>query len=78
VALVLLVRRMPPLYRALVDAGVACALAWGTIAMLVYLVRGLSGRQMPVPADVVEEGARDAAQAVPLSGCLAAKPKAKR
>lgn len=67
VALVLLVRQLPPLYRAIVDGGVACALAWGTIAMVVYLIRGLSGRPMPVPPDVVEESALDTAAGMPLS-----------
>ena len=52
VALVLLVRLLPPTYRALVDAGVGSALLWGTGSILVYAVQALRGRPMPVAPDV--------------------------
>jgi hypothetical protein len=70
VALVMLVRRLPPIYRAIVDGGVACALAWGTLAMLVYLVRGLAGASMPISADLPEGAAAAprAAGEVPVPG----------
>jgi hypothetical protein len=55
VALILLVRRMPPPYRAIVDAGVAFALAWGAVSIVIFLVRGLAGRPPGLPADVPEE-----------------------
>ncbi|WP_437807015.1 hypothetical protein [Sorangium sp. So ce1078] len=58
VALILLVRQMSPPYRAIVDAGVAFALAWGTASILVYLARGLAGRPPGIPADVPEEALR--------------------
>lgn len=51
VVIVLLVRLLPPLYRALVDVGVASALVWGLVSMVVYSVLALRGRPMPVPAD---------------------------
>jgi hypothetical protein len=49
---ILLVRALPPVHRAIIDAGVVCALAWGTAVMLVLFVRGLRGAPMPVPPDV--------------------------
>jgi hypothetical protein len=52
VALVILVRYLPPVHRALVDAGVGCALTWGLVSMGVYSVLALRGRPMPVPADI--------------------------
>ncbi|WP_437596023.1 hypothetical protein WMF28_25890 [Sorangium sp. So ce590] len=58
VALILLVRQMSPPYRAIVDAGVAFALAWGTVSILVYLARGLAGRPLGIPADVPEDALR--------------------
>lgn len=58
VALILLVRQMSPPYRAIVDAGVALALAWGTVSILVYLARGLAGRPPGTPADVPEDALR--------------------
>ncbi|WP_437964215.1 hypothetical protein WMF04_31445 [Sorangium sp. So ce260] len=58
VALILLVRQMSPPYRAIVDAGVAFALAWGTASILVYLARGLAGRPPAIAADVPEEALR--------------------
>jgi hypothetical protein len=67
VGVVLLVRALPPVWRALIDAGVALALAWGTIVMVVYFVRGLAGHPMPVgpdlPEDDVARGARTASSA---------------
>ncbi|CAN95351.1 hypothetical protein sce5188 [Sorangium cellulosum So ce56] len=58
VAVIVLVRQMPPPYRGIVDAGVAFALAWGTASILVCLARGLAGRPPDVPADVPEEALR--------------------
>lgn len=55
VGIILLVRVMPPAYRAIIDGGVVCALAWGTGVMLVYFVRALAGHAMPVPPDVPDE-----------------------
>lgn len=55
VTLVLLVRLLPPVYRAIVDIGVALALTWGTAAILAFLVRALMGRPLPVLPDVPEE-----------------------
>lgn len=55
VSVVLLVRGLPPVYRALVDAGVGCALVWGMTSMGVYSVLALRGKAMPVAADVPEE-----------------------
>lgn len=54
VAIILLVRMLPPVYRGIVDVGVACALTWGTVSILVYLVRGLAGAPMPVDPDLPE------------------------
>jgi hypothetical protein len=51
VGLILLVRLLPPLHRALVDLGVGCALVWGLTSMVVYSVLALRGRPMPVPAE---------------------------
>lgn len=63
VAVVLLVRALPPVWRALIDAGVAIALAWGTVVMLVYFVRGLAGHPIPVPPDLPEDDVARGAQA---------------
>ena len=57
VGIILLVRTLPPIYRALVDAGVVCALTWGTGVMIVLFARGLAGKPMPVPPDVPGEEA---------------------
>ncbi|MGK4003485.1 hypothetical protein WMF31_12720 [Sorangium sp. So ce1036] len=58
VALILLVRQMPPPYRAIVDAGVALALAWGTISILVFLAQALAGRPPGVAPEVPGEAPR--------------------
>ncbi|AUX24338.1 hypothetical protein SOCEGT47_048750 [Sorangium cellulosum] len=58
VALILLVRQMPPPYRAIVDAGVALALAWGTISILVFLAQALAGRPPGVSPEVPDEAPR--------------------
>lgn len=55
VAVILLVRSFPPVWRALIDAGVALALAWGTAVMIIYFVRGLAGHPMPVGPDLPGE-----------------------
>jgi hypothetical protein len=52
VSVILLVRLLPPVYRAIIDGGVACALAWGSLVMIVYFFRRLRGEEMPVPPDV--------------------------
>lgn len=57
VSVILLVRLLPPVYRAIIDGGVACALAWGTGVMLVYFVKGLRGAKIPIDPDVPEEQA---------------------
>jgi hypothetical protein len=62
VGIILLVRAMPPVYRAIVDAGVVCALTWGTLVMIVLFVRGLWGAPMQVPLDLPSEDAPTAAQ----------------
>lgn len=67
VALILLVRQMPPPYRAIVDAGVAFALAWGAVSILVCLARGLAGRPLGISADVPEEPRRAAIDAEHLA-----------
>jgi hypothetical protein len=54
VTIIILVRHLPPVYRAIIDAGVACALAWGTIVMIVCFFQRLGGAEMPVPPDVPE------------------------
>ncbi|WP_437499125.1 hypothetical protein [Sorangium sp. So ce1099] len=67
VALILLVRQMSPPYRAIVDAGVAFALGWGTVAILVDMARGLAGRPLGIAPDVPEEAPRPAASAEQLA-----------
>ncbi|WP_437302906.1 hypothetical protein [Sorangium sp. So ce388] len=67
VALILLVRQMSPPYRAIVDAGVAFALAWGTVAILVDMARGLAGRPLGIAPDVPEEAPRPAVSAEQLA-----------
>lgn len=52
VAVVVVVKQLDQPYRGIIDGGVALALAWGTVAILVHLVRGLAGRPMPVPPDL--------------------------
>lgn len=67
VALILLVRQMPPPYRAIVDAGVAFALAWGTISILVFLAQALAGRPLGVSPEVPDEAPRPAGHAGELA-----------
>ncbi|XXX72885.1 hypothetical protein WMF30_35075 [Sorangium sp. So ce134] len=67
VALILLVRQMSPPYRAIVDAGVAFALAWGTASMLVYLALGLAGRPPGISADIPEDALRAGGDAEQLA-----------
>ncbi|WP_437274915.1 hypothetical protein WME90_27095 [Sorangium sp. So ce375] len=76
VALILLVRQMPPPYRAIVDAGVAFALAWGAASILVCLARGLAGRPLGLSPEVPEEAARRlvATDEVPRSPARAGGP----
>lgn len=71
VAVILLVRALPPVWRALIDAGVATALAWGTIVMIVYFVKGLAGHPIPISPDLPGEDEARRAQAAPESGSAA-------
>ncbi len=48
VALVILVRSFPQPWRGIVDGGVVIGLAWGTIAIVVFYVRGLLGNPPPI------------------------------
>jgi len=60
VALVIAVHQLDQPWRGVVDTGVVAGLLWGEIAILVFFVRALSGRSLPVPPDVPGE-ARPAA-----------------
>lgn len=51
VTVVLIVRHLPPTYRALVDVGVGLALSWGLASICVYSIQALRGKAMPVAAD---------------------------
>jgi hypothetical protein len=48
VTLVTIVRGFPQPWRGIVDAGVIVGLTWGVAAIVVFAVRGLSGRSLPV------------------------------
>ncbi|WP_437669780.1 hypothetical protein [Sorangium sp. So ce131] len=76
VALIVLVRQMSPPYRAIVDAGVAFALAWGTTSILVFLARGLANRPPGVSPEVPEEATSpaEAAQALAHPSAQAGNP----
>ena len=65
VGIILLVRAMPPIYRAIIDAGVVVALTWGTAATLVLYVRALLGTAPAIPLDLPEEAAPSAARLSP-------------
>jgi hypothetical protein len=54
VGLVVAVRQLDQPWRGIVDGGVVLGLSWGLVAMLVYLVLGLMGRELPVPPDLPE------------------------
>lgn len=56
VALVLAVRQLDQPWRGIIDGGVVVGLAWGLVAMIVYLVLGLAGRPLPVPPDLPASG----------------------
>lgn len=59
VSIIVLVRALPPVWRAMIDAGVVCALSWGSVAMLIYLVRALRGNPPEIPLDLPgEEGSK--------------------
>jgi hypothetical protein len=66
VAIILLVRAMPPIYRAIIDAGVVVALTWGTIALIVLYVRALLGTPPTIALDLPSEAVPAAATA---AGC---------
>ncbi len=68
VAVILLVRALPPVWRGLIDAGVALALAWGTAVMLIYFGKALSGHPMPVGPDLPGEDVARAARPAASSG----------
>jgi hypothetical protein len=68
VAVILLVRALPPVWRALIDAGVALALAWGTAVMIAYFAKGLAGHPMPVGPDLPGEDVARAARPAASSG----------
>lgn len=53
VGVVLFVRQLPPVTRAIIDVGVGCALVWGALSLVVYAIRALRGRAMPVPAETI-------------------------
>ena len=55
VSVIVAVRYVPPIYRGIIDGGVACALAWGTVVMIINFFQRLRGVEMPVPPDVPEE-----------------------
>jgi hypothetical protein len=52
--LVLIVRMLDQPWRGIIDAGVVVGLSWGTISILVFAIRALMGRPMPVPPDLPE------------------------
>ena len=52
--LVLVVRMLDQPWRGIVDAGVVVGLSWGTISMIVFWIRALAGKPMPVPPDLPE------------------------
>ena len=68
VAVILLVRALPPVWRALIDAGVALALAWGTAVMIVYFVRGLAGPPIPIGPDLPGEDVAQRARPAESNG----------
>ena len=52
IVLVVLTRMVDQPWRGIIDGGVVLALAWGTIAILVYFARGLAGKTLPVSAEL--------------------------
>ncbi len=59
VTIIVLVKMLPPVWRAMVDAGVVCALAWGSIAMVIYLIRAMRGNLPLIPLDLPgQEGSK--------------------
>jgi hypothetical protein len=52
VGLVVAVQNTPQPYRALIDAGVALALAWGMVATVLWWLKARRGDPMPVSADL--------------------------
>ena len=50
--LVVLVGRLDPIWRGIVDAGVVVGLTWGTLSILVLWWRAMAGRPPEIPADV--------------------------
>ncbi len=54
VALIVLVHQLEQPWRGIVDVGVVLGLVWGLVAVLVYLVLGLSGRSRLASPDLPE------------------------
>ena len=52
IGLAILVGRLPPPYRAIVDLGVAFGLAWGAIAMAAFAAIAVDGRPPGMPLDL--------------------------
>lgn len=59
VLVIVIVQQVSQPWRGIIDAGVVLGLTWGIVAILVYLARALSGRPLPVSADVPDEPTRD-------------------
>lgn len=55
VAIIVYVRTLPPVWRAMVDAGVLCALVWGTAALLFYFIQALRGKPPSIALDLPGE-----------------------
>lgn len=52
VLLILVIRWLPPPWRAIVDLGVVLGLSGGALSVVVHAVRALAGRPPQVPADL--------------------------
>ncbi len=74
VILIAAVRMLSQPWRGIVDAGVVVGLGWGVLAIVVYLLRGLSGAPMPVPTDVPGEEEVVAAGEAPGVRGMSARP----
>lgn len=52
VTIIIFVRHLPPVYRAIIDAGVACALTLGAVSMILYFIRRLRGEELSISLDL--------------------------
>ena len=52
IILVIIVQRLDQPWRGIIDTGVVLGLGWGALATLVYWLRAMNGKPMPVPAEV--------------------------